>query len=267
MPSTPTPVVFIHGLWLHATSWGAWTDLFREAGYAPVAPGWPGIPDTVAEARAHPEQIPPSGITQVADHYAEIIAGLDAPPILIGHSFGGLLVENLLGRGLGIGGVAIDAAPIKGVLALPFSALRVASIALRNPANRGRAVALTPAQFRYGFGNALSEQESAELYEKWAIPTPGRPLFEAAFANFSPNSPAKVNTANTTRGPLLLIAGEKDHTVPPAITRATFKLYQKSSAVTEFKQFPGRGHTLALDNGWREVADASLDWLKSRSLV
>jgi pimeloyl-ACP methyl ester carboxylesterase len=267
MTTTRTPVVFIHGLWLHSTSWQPWIELFRDAGYEPTAPEWPGIPDTVAQARAHPEQIPGHGITQVADHYAGIIAGLPAKPIVIGHSFGGLFVQNLLGRGLAVGGVAIDPAPIKGVLALPPSALRVASIALRNPANRKRAVGLTAEQFRYGFGNAVSAEESAELYEKWVIPTPGRPLFEAALANFSPNSPAKVDTGNATRGPLLVTAGGQDHTVPAAVSRATVKLYRKSSAVTELKEFPDRGHSLTIDSGWREVAETALTWLKERSLT
>jgi non-heme chloroperoxidase len=256
-----TPVVFVHGLWLPATSWQSWVELFRESGYEPLAPEWPGIPDTVAEARAHADRIPASGIAEVADHFAGIIQTLPAKAVVVGHSFGGLLAQNLLGRDLAAAAVAIDPAPIKGVLALPVSALRVASVALRNPANRGRAVGLTRAQFRYGFGNALPEDESDELYDRWAIPTPGRPLFEAAFANFSPNSPAKVDTANSARGPLLLTAGEHDHTVPPAITRATHKLYAKSTAVTDVKVFAGRGHSLTIDHGWREVANTVLAWL------
>ena len=266
MAETGTPVVFVHGLWLHADSWGAWVDLFTEAGYAPVAPGWPGDSSTVEETRSQPERVAGQGIDDVVKHYAGIISGLDAKPIVIGHSFGGLIVQRLLGQDVAAAGVAIDAAPIKGVVFLPPSALRVASIALRNPANKKRAVALTAKQFRYGFGNALSETESAELYERWAIPSPGKPLFEAASANLSRRSPAKVNTGNATRGPLLLTAGGKDHTVPPAITKSTLKLYRKSPAVTDYKEFPDRGHSLALDNGWREVADTVLSWLKDHSL-
>ena len=262
-----TPVVFIHGLWLHASSWQPWIDLFREAGYDPIAPEWPGGPDTVAEARANPEAVAGYGITEVADHYANIITGLPEKPVVIGHSFGGLLVQNLVGRGVTAAGVAIDPAPIKGVLALPVSALRVASIALRNPGNRTKAVSLTAEQFRYGFGNALSIEESRELYEKWAIPSPGRPLFQAAVANFSPNSPAKIDIANTTRGPLLLTSGGHDHTVPPAIVKGTHKLYAKSTAVTELKEFPDRGHSLTVDHGWEEVAQTSLDWLKQHSIT
>jgi len=264
-PGTPSrPVVFIHGLWLHATSWGPWVELFREAGYAPVAPGWPGDSDTVEETRREPGKVAGQGIDQVVEHYTQIINDLDSPPIVIGHSFGGLIVQRLLGQDLAAAGVAIDPAPIKGVLVLPPSALRVASIALRKPANRNAAVSLTAEQFRYGFGNALPEKESAELYERWTIPSPGKPLFEAALANFSPQSPAKVNTGNRTRGPLLVTAGGQDHTVPPAISMSTRKLYHKSPAVTDLKDFPDRGHSLTIDHGWQEVAQYALDWLKQR---
>ena len=183
-----TPVVFVHGLWLHAASWGAWVDRFGEMGYAPVAPGWPGDSATVEETRSHPELVAGHGIDAVVQHYAEIIRGLDAKPIVIGHSFGGLIAQRLLGENLAAAAVAINPAPIKGVFFLPLSALRVASIALRNPANKKRAVALTRQQFRYGFGNALSETESDALFERWAIPSPGRPLFEAAMANLVPTA-------------------------------------------------------------------------------
>ena len=257
-------VVFVHGLWLHATSWAPWMELFQAGGYTPVAPGWPGEPDTVDEARSQPDEVAGKGIDDVVEHYAQIIRDLDAPPIVIGHSFGGLIVQRLLGQDLAAAAVAIDPAPIKGVLLLPASALRVASIGLRNPANRNKAVALTPEQFRYGFGNALPAQESADLYDKWAIPSPAKPLFEAATANFSPRSPAKVNTTNKTRGPLLLIAGGHDHTVPAAIVRSTRKLYHKSPAVTDLQEFNDRGHSLTIDHGWREIADDVLSWLAQR---
>jgi pimeloyl-ACP methyl ester carboxylesterase len=266
MTDSGTPVVFIHGLWLSASSWQPWVDLFRENGYAPVAPEWPGTPESPQEARAHPERIPASSIVDVVDHFKKVIDGLPGKPIIIGHSFGGLVTQVLLGRGLGVAGVAIDPAPIKGVYSLPPSSLRVSSVALRNPANRNRAVALSASEFRYGFGNELSGRESEELYQKWAIPSPGRPLFEAAFANFSPNSPARVDTRNDKRGPLLVTAAQKDHTVPPAISHATVRLYRHSSAVTDFQQFAGRGHSLTIDSGWREVADAVLNWLKRQSL-
>jgi pimeloyl-ACP methyl ester carboxylesterase len=266
MATTATPVLFVHGLWLHATSWSPWLDLFREAGYDATAPGWPGDPDTVAEAREHPETIAGHGIDDVVGHYAEIIGGLDAKPILIGHSFGGTIVEKLLGQNLAAAAVAIDAAPIKGVLPLPISSLRSAFPVLKSPANKNRAVSLTAEQFRYAFGNAISDEESAQLYERWTIPAPGKPLFQAASANLSPHSEAKVETDNSERGPLLLIAGGKDHTVPEAITKSTLKQYRHSTAVTEFMEFPDRGHSLTVDSGWREIADASLSWLKVNGL-
>lgn len=260
-----SPVVFVHGLWLHASSWGPWVELFSEAGYVPQAPGWPGDGDTVEETRQQPGQVAGKGIDDVVEHYARIIAGLDARPVVIGHSFGGLIAQRLLGQDLAAAAVAIDAAPIKGVIFLPPSALRVASVALRKPASRHEAVSLTREQFRYGFGNTLAQQESDELYQRWTVPSPGKPLFEAALANFAPRSPAKVDTRNKTRGPLLLIAGGRDHTVPAAVTTATRKLYHKSPAVTDFREFPDRGHSLTIDHGWREAAQQTLDWLSQRS--
>jgi pimeloyl-ACP methyl ester carboxylesterase len=261
-----TPVVFVHGLWLHAESWSPWVELFRGAGYEPLAPGWPGDSDTVKDTRAHPGSNAGHGIDDVVEHYATVIGGLDTLPVVIGHSFGGLIAQKLLGQDRAAAAVAIDAAPIKGVLALPLSSLRVASVALRNPANRGRAITLTAEQFRYGFGNAIPETESNELHQRWAIPGPGRPLFQAATANFSPRSQAKVNTGNAKRGPLLLVAGGKDHTVPAAVTRATLKRYRKSPAVTDLDEFADRGHSLTIDSGWREVADRILAWLAKQPL-
>lgn len=258
--------VFIHGLWLHASSWDPWLELFQQAGYAATAPGWPGDAETVDDARRDPGRVAGKGIDDVVDHYAGIIRGLQAPPVVVGHSFGGLIAQRLLGQDLASAAVAVDAAPIKGVLSLPVSALRVASIALRKPANRNLAIALTPEQFRYGFGNALPEGESADLYERWTVPSPARPLFEAALSNFVVRSPAQVKTGNKTRGPLLLTAGGRDHTVPAAITTSTRKLYHKSPAITDFIEFPDRGHSLTIDHGWHEVAQAVLDWLSQRSL-
>jgi non-heme chloroperoxidase len=257
-------VVFIHGLWLHADSWTPWTELFREAGYSPASPGWPGDEATVEETRNHPDQVAGKGIDDVVAHYAQFIRGLDTPPIVIGHSFGGLIAQRLLGQDLAAAAVAIDPAPIKGVIYLPPSALRVASIALRSPSNRTKAISLTPEQFRYGFGNALPAQESTELYERWTIPSPAKPLFEAAAANLTPRSPASADTRNKTRGPLLLIAGGNDHTVPASTTKSTRKLYHKSPAITDLREFNDRGHSLTIDHGWREIADEALAWLGER---
>ncbi|MFD4598205.1 alpha/beta hydrolase [Streptomyces sp. NPDC058464] len=266
MTAAPIPVYFIHGLWLHSASWQPWTDLFRQEGYDPSAPGWPGDPDTVADARANPESIADHGIDDVVEHYAALIAELPAPPVLIGHSFGGMIAQKLLGQDRAAAAVAIDAAQIKGVLPVPLSALRATLPVFKNPANKRRAVSLTSEQFRFAFGNAISEEESAELYERWTIPAPGKPLYEAASANFNPHSPAKVATGNSGRGPLLLISGGKDHTVPETVTRATLKQYRHSDAVTDIINFPDRGHSLTIDSGWHEVAETVLAWLGRQNL-
>jgi pimeloyl-ACP methyl ester carboxylesterase len=259
-------VLFIHGLWLHGSSWEQWETRFRDEGYEPQAPGWPGDGQTVESSRQDPEAIGDHGIDDVVTHFAAIIDRLPEPPILIGHSFGGMIAQKLLGQGRAKAAVAIDAAQIKGVLPVPLSALRATLPVFKNPANKHRAVSLTADQFRFAFGNAVSEEESDELFERWTIPAPGKPLFEAATANFDPHSPAEVDTANQDRGPLLLIASGKDHTVPESVTRATLKQYRHSEAVTDLTTFPDRGHSLTIDSGWAEVAETCLNWLKEQSL-
>jgi pimeloyl-ACP methyl ester carboxylesterase len=260
--SEKQPVVFVHGLWLLPSSWDRWATLFEEAGYTALTPGWPDDPETVGEANAHPEVFAGKTVGQVADHFEEVVSELDKPPIVIGHSFGGLLVQILAGRGLAAAAVAIDPAPFRGVLPLPISALRSARPVLGNPANRHRAVPLTYDQFRYGFANAVSEDEAKELYETFAVPASGAPIFQAAAANLNPWTEAKVDSEAAGRGPLLIVSGEKDHTVPWAIANASFKKQERNEGVTEIVEMPNRGHALVVDSGWREVADTALAFVQ-----
>ncbi|HEX9257646.1 MAG TPA: alpha/beta hydrolase [Actinomycetota bacterium] len=257
-----TPVVFVHGLWLLPTSWDRWAELFEKNGYTALTPGWPDDPDTVAQAKAHPEVFANKSVGDVADHFEDVIRGLKKKPAVIGHSFGGLLAQILAGRGLAKVSVAIDPAPFRGVLPLPISSLRSASPVLKNPANYHRAVPLTYEQFRYSFANAVSEDEAKELYAAFSVPTSGEPLFEAAFANLNPWTEAKVDTKNPKRGPLLILDGEKDHVVPWAIANASYKRQKRNDGVTEIMKIPGRGHALTIDHGWQEVADIALAFVQ-----
>ena len=256
-----TPVVFIHGLWLLPSSWDRWAGLFEQHGYAPLTPGWPDDPETVAEANAHPEVFAKKTVGQVADHYADLIGTLEKKPVVVGHSFGGLLTQIVAGRGLSAASVAIDPAPFQGVLPLPISALKSASPVLGNPANRGRAVPLTFEQFHYAFANAVDDDEARQLYDTYAVPAAGKPLFQAATANFNPWTEVKVDSKNPERGPLLIISGEKDHTVPWAIANASFKKQKRNKGVTEIVEIPNRGHSLTIDSGWQEVAETALAFL------
>jgi non-heme chloroperoxidase len=257
-----TPVVFVHGLWLLPSSWDRWRTLFQEAGYATLAPDWPDDPDTVEEANKHPEVFAHKSVGQVADHFDDVISKLTKRPALIGHSFGGLLVQILAGRGLGEATVAIDPGPFRGVLPLPISALKSAAPVLRNPLNHGRAVPLSYEQFRFGFANAVTEDEARELYATFAVPASGVPLFQAATANLNPWTEAKANYTSPDRGPLLLISGEKDNTVPRAIANASYMKQKHNQAVTEIVEIPNRGHSLVIDSGWREVADTALSFVQ-----
>ncbi|MFD5326500.1 alpha/beta hydrolase [Streptomyces sp. NPDC127092] len=256
------PVVFVHGLWLLPTSWERWASVFDAAGFVPVMPGWPDDPETVEEANAHPEVFAGKSVGQVADHFCDLVRKLDQKPVVVGHSFGGLITQIIAGRGLSRASVAIDPAPFRGVLPLPLSSLRAASAVLGNPANYHRAVPLTYEQFRYSFANAVTETEARELYETFAVPAPGEPLFQAAVANVNPWTEVKVDTLNPDRGPLLILSGEKDKTVPWAIANASYKKQVRNeSAVTEIQEIPGRGHALTIDSGWREVAETALAFL------
>jgi non-heme chloroperoxidase len=257
-----TPVVFIHGLWLLPSSWDRWATFFEQAGFTALTPGWPDDPQTVEEANEHPEVFAHKTVGQVADHFAEVIAGLKKRPAVIGHSFGGLLTQILAGRGLSAASVAIDPAPFRGVLPLPISALKSAKPVLGNPANRSRAVPLTYEQFRYAFANAVGEDEAKELYNTFAVPAPGAPLFQAASANLNPWTEVKVDTKNPARGPLLIIDGEKDHVVPWAIANASYKKQARNKGITEIVKLPDRGHGLTIDSGWRVVADTALSFVK-----
>jgi non-heme chloroperoxidase len=256
-----TPVVFVHGLWLLSSSWDPWRAVFEEAGYATLAPGWPDDPATVEAARAKPEVFARKTIGAVTDHYLEAIRGLTRKPALVGHSFGGLIVQRLAGQGVSVATVAIDPAPMRGVLPVPFSSLRSALPVLRNPANRGRAVTLTYEQFRYSWANNVPEEEARALYEKFHVAASGAPLFQAVLANVNPSTEAKVDTQNPERGPLLVVSGEKDNIVPRAIANASYKRQSANPGVTQIVELPGRGHSLSIDSGWPEVARTALDFI------
>jgi pimeloyl-ACP methyl ester carboxylesterase len=260
--SGSTPVVFIHGLWLLPSSWDRWADFFREAGYAPLTPDWPDDPENVEEARANPDIFAGKTLGQVADHTTEVIDALEKKPAVMGHSTGGLLAEIVAGRGLSAATVAIDPGPFRGVLPLPYSTLKVSAPILRNPLNRGRAITLTFDQFKYGWANALDEEEARRLYDTYHVAAPGVALIQMANANLNPFTEAKVDTKNPERGPLLIIEGDDDHTVHPAIAKAAYKRQKRNEGVTELKTIPNRGHALTIDSGWREVAQTALDFVK-----
>ena len=256
-----TPVMFIHGLWLLPSSWDRWGRVFADIGYAPLCPGWPDDPETVEGAYANPEVFANKTVGQVAEQYAAIIGRLDKKPVLIGHSFGGLLTQILAGRGLAVASVVIDSAPFHGVPPLPISAPRAAAPVLTSPANRDRAVPLTFEQFRYAFGNAVSEEEAKELFETFAVPAAGAPISQVAATNLNPWTEAKVNSTNPDRGPMLIIAAEKDHTVPRSTSEAIYDKQKRNQRRTEFVEMPNRGHSLTIDGGWREVADTALTFV------
>jgi non-heme chloroperoxidase len=256
-----TPIAFVHGLWLLPSSWDRWRTFVEAAGFTTIAPGWPDDPSTVAEANADPSVFAHKGISDIADHVAAAIEKLTIKPAVIGHSFGGLLAQIIAGRGLSAATVAIDPAPFQGVLPLPISALKSSSPVLTNPANYQRAVPLTYEQFRYAFANAVPEDEAKELYETYAVPGSGVPLFQAASANFNPWTQAKVKSKNPDRGPLLIVSGELDHTVPWSIANASYKRQRRNVGVTEIIEAKGVGHSLVIDHGWQDVAQTALDFV------
>jgi non-heme chloroperoxidase len=259
------PVVFVHGLWLLSSSWDRWRRLFEEAGYATVAPGWPDDPETVDEARRDPSVFAGKMVQQVTDHYTAAIEELKIKPALVGHSFGGLIAQKLAGQGISAATVAVDPAPFRGVLPVPASSIKASAAVVSNPANRGRAIALTFDQFRYGWANALDEQEARELYDTFHVAASGVPIFQAIAANLNPFSETKVDTKNPDRGPLLVISGEKDHTVPHVLARSAYKHQKKNSRATEFVEVPNRGHALTIDHGWAEVATAAVSFISQHA--
>lgn len=259
-PRTTDTIVLIHGLWMTPLSWEHWIERYSARGYRVLAPAWPGMDVSHEQLHADPTPLENLGIEQIVDHYDAIIRELDAPPIIMGHSFGGAFAEILLDRGLGAAGVAIDAAAVKGITKLPFAQLKSAFPVLRSPANRHRTVALTLEEFHYAFTNTMTLDETRPIYERYAVPGPGRVLFEGAFANFNPHAATRVDFRNDNRAPLLLIAGETDHTVPAVVDRSAAKHYAKSTALTEYKEFPGRSHFIIGQEGWEEVADYALRW-------
>ena len=256
------PVVLIHGLWVLPSSWANWVEFFSQAGYAPLTPDWPDDPQTVEQARANPNVFAKKTLQQVADHTAEIIDALDQPPVIMGHSTGGLVAQMLAGRGLAAATVAIDPGVFRGVLPLPWSVLKGVGPFLIDPRTRGRAITLTFDQFKYGWTNALDEQESKELYDTYHVACSGIALVQMGNANINPWTEAKVDTKNPNRGPLLIIDGENDHTVPWAIANAAYKRQRHNPAKTEIVKIPNRGHSLTIDHGWREVAQTALDFIK-----
>jgi non-heme chloroperoxidase len=257
-----TPVVFIHGLWVHGESWRPWIELFRRNGYEAVAAKWPGEADTPEATRKNGAAMAGYGLSELADFITGQLSLFSEKPVLIGHSFGGLLVQNLLGRGLGSAGIAIDAPPFKGAHDLPLSVMK--SNKLRNPLKYKRVVSLSEPQFRTGFANAVSEREAKELWSRFAIPGPAKPLFQTVAARFAPRSAARVDVRNPKRGPLLLMAGAADHTVTPVMVKGALRAYRKSRAITDFKEFPNRGHSLIMDHGWKELAEYTLNWLHAK---
>lgn len=257
---SPQTIVLIHGLWMTPLCWEHWIDRYEARGHRVLAPAWPGLEKGIEEIRDDPGLIEALGVEEIVDHYDSVVASLDEPPIMMGHSFGGAFTEILLDRGRGGAGVAIDAAAVKGIAKLPFSELRSAYPVLKNPANGHRAVSLTFEEFRYAFANTMSAEEALPFYERYAVPGPGRVLFQGAFANFNPRTPARVDFGNTQRAPLLLIAGGADHIVPAAVDQAAARRYERSPAITEYREFSGRSHLTIVEPGWEEVADFALDW-------
>jgi len=267
MTSRTNTIVLIHGAWMTPRSWDPFRGFCEQRGYRVLAPPWPRLEGEVEEIRRDPSAMAGLGMTEIVDSYEHVIRTLDEPPIIIGHSFGGLFVQMLLDRGLGAAGIAIDAAAPKGVWRLPFSQIRALSPVLLNPANVRRAVALSFEQFQYAFANTMTEREAREAFQLNAVPAPGRIVFQAGLANLNPRAASKVDYRNDRRAPLLLVAGGEDHIVPASVDRATLRKYRHSTARTDFVEFPGRSHLIVAQTGWEEVAEHALSWAQKHFAV
>jgi pimeloyl-ACP methyl ester carboxylesterase len=250
----------VHGLWMNPRSWEGWMDRFGGYGFTVLAPAWPKLDGAPEELRNNPSRVADVGIAEILDSYEAVIKALDKPPIIIGHSFGGGFTEILLDRGLGAAGVAISPASPRGILALPFSTLKSGFSILKNPLNRKKGVPFGPKQFHYAFCNTLSPEESQTLYDRYAVPGVGRVLFEGAMANANPKTPFRLDWSKSDRAPLLITGATEDHVVPAKVARANHKKFAKSSAVTEYKEYPGRTHFTAGMEGWEATADDALSW-------
>ncbi|MFF0818240.1 alpha/beta hydrolase [Rhodococcus sp. NPDC003318] len=266
MPSDPIPVMFVHGLWMHASGWRPWTELFASRGYIPVTPGWPGDGETAESTRENPDRLNGVGIGDLVRHHRTVAEALPSPPIVVGHSFGGLIAQRLLGDGLVRGAVALAPAQFKGVLRLPLTQVRTVLPILSRPGLRKRTWSHTADSYHDTFANAVTREESDRIFETHTIPGPARPLFEAALANIAVGSPAKIDT-RTARGPLLLVAAGRDRTVPEATVHSQYNIQRRNTGVTEYAVLPDRGHSLAADDGWREVAELALDFLDRHGLA
>ena len=255
------PLMFIHGAWLSSGSWESFSDYFGHRGFDVSAPEWPRKHGDVEELREATDEIEGLGLSEIVDHYEELITALDEPPVLIGHSFGGLIVELLLDRGLGRAGVAMSPAPPKGILVLPFSSLKAAAPALAHPSKWHGVVPLTLEEFTFGFVNTFSPDDAKAAYEKYAVPETGQIFFEAGFANFHLHPPTEVHFKSDDRAPLLIVGAEKDNTVPASLAKKQFEKYGKSAAQTDYIEFPARPHLMMIGEGWEEIAGEIQSWL------
>ena len=265
MANGPDTIVLIHGLWMTPLSWEHWAARYEGRGYRVLAPAWPGLEAPVEELRRDPTPLTQLSIAKIVDNYDRIIRELEQPPIIMGHSFGGAFTQILVDRGLGAAGVGISAATVKGIYDLPLSTIRSTTAILGNPFSRGKATPITEERFRYAFGNTLTEAESKAAYDRYAVPSANRVLWEGAFANFTPGTAAKVNFGNDERAPLLFIGADQDHVVPAKVSRKLAQKHSASKVPAEYKEFSGRSHYLVGQDGWEEIADYALDWAEKNA--